>query len=75
VAAKLRHLLEFLDELRRRRPDADVSVLQEWYEEHWDAAEDVTRAKVEKHIKNTYLKSVQPPVGVMPALKAWMELS
>jgi hypothetical protein len=33
------------------------------------------RAKVEKHIKNTYLKSVQAPVGVRPALKAWMELS
>jgi len=26
-------------------------------------------------IKNTYLKSLQAPVGVKPALKAWMELS
>ena len=33
------------------------------------------RAKVERHIRNTYLKSVQAPVGVKPALKAWMELS
>ena len=33
------------------------------------------RAKVEKHIKNTYLKQVQAPVGVKPILKAWMELS
>ena len=33
------------------------------------------RAKVEKHIKNTYLKQVQAPVGVKPLLKAWMELS
>ena len=33
------------------------------------------RAKVEKHIKNTYLKQVQAPIGVKPALKAWMELS
>jgi len=33
------------------------------------------RAKVDKHIKNTYLKSVQAPVGVKPILKAWMELS
>jgi superfamily II DNA or RNA helicase len=33
------------------------------------------RAKAEKHIKNTYLKSVQAPVGVRPVLKAWMELS
>jgi superfamily II DNA or RNA helicase len=33
------------------------------------------RGKVEKHIKNTYLKSVQAPVGVKPVLKAWMELN
>jgi HKD family nuclease/superfamily II DNA or RNA helicase len=33
------------------------------------------RAKVEKHIKNTYLKQVQAPIGVKPALRAWMELS
>ncbi len=33
------------------------------------------RAKVERHIKSTYLKSVQAPLGVKPALKAWMELS
>jgi superfamily II DNA/RNA helicase len=33
------------------------------------------RAKVEKHIKNTYLKQVQAPIGVKPLLKAWMELS
>ena len=33
------------------------------------------RAKVEKHIKNTYLKRVDAPVGVKPALKCWMELN
>ena len=33
------------------------------------------RAKVEKHIKNTYLKKVQAPIGVKPTLKAWMEIS
>ncbi len=33
------------------------------------------RAKIEKHIKNTYLKKLQAPVGVKPALKAWMELN
>ena len=33
------------------------------------------RLEIEKHIKNTYLKSVQAPVGVAPVLKAWMELS
>jgi hypothetical protein len=33
------------------------------------------RGKVEKHIKNTYLKQVQAPMGVKPRLKAWMELS
>jgi hypothetical protein len=33
------------------------------------------RAKVEIHIKNTYLKSIQAPIGVRPVLKAWMELN
>jgi len=33
------------------------------------------RKKVEKHIKNTYMKRVQAPVGIQPKLKAWMELS
>jgi superfamily II DNA/RNA helicase len=33
------------------------------------------RKKVEKHIKNTYLKSVQAPAGVKARLKAWMEIS
>lgn len=33
------------------------------------------RKKIEKHIKNTYLKKVQAPIGIKPILKAWMELS
>ena len=33
------------------------------------------RLKVEKHIKNTYLKQVQAPLGVKPVLKCWMELN
>ena len=33
------------------------------------------RVKVEKHIKNTYLKQVQAPIGVRSVLRAWMELS
>ena len=33
------------------------------------------RREIEKHIKNTYLKQVQAPVGVRATLKAWMELS
>lgn len=33
------------------------------------------RAKVEAHIKNTYLKRVDAPVGVKPSLKCWMELN
>jgi superfamily II DNA or RNA helicase len=33
------------------------------------------RLKVEKHIKNTYLRQVQAPVGVKPSLKCWMEVS
>jgi superfamily II DNA or RNA helicase len=33
------------------------------------------RAKVLKHIKDTYLKRVDAPVGVKPALKCWMEIN
>jgi superfamily II DNA/RNA helicase len=33
------------------------------------------RAKLEKHIKNTYLKRVDAPVGVTPTLRCWMELN
>ena len=33
------------------------------------------RTGVERHIKNTYLKQVQAPMGVKPVLKAWMELT
>lgn len=33
------------------------------------------RGKVEKHIKNNYLRKVQAPVGVKASLKAWMEIS
>lgn len=32
------------------------------------------RAKVERHIKNSYFKKVQAPAGVKAVLKAWMEL-
>lgn len=33
------------------------------------------RALIEKHIKDTYLKRVQAPVGVKPVLRCWMELN
>jgi superfamily II DNA or RNA helicase/HKD family nuclease len=33
------------------------------------------RTNVLQHIKNTYLKRVQAPVGVKPLLKTWMELN
>jgi hypothetical protein len=33
------------------------------------------RKQIEKHIKNTYLKRVDAPVGVKPRLRCWMELN
>ena len=33
------------------------------------------RKKVEKYIKNSYLKRVDAPLGVKPILKCWMELN
>ncbi|HFD87707.1 MAG TPA: helicase [Gammaproteobacteria bacterium] len=32
------------------------------------------RNKIDKFIKNTYLKKVQAPIGVKPTLRVWMEL-
>ena len=33
------------------------------------------RKRIEKHIKNSYLKRVDAPVGVKPRLRCWMELT
>ena len=33
------------------------------------------RKKIEKHIKNTYLKRIDAPVNVKPLLKSWMEIN
>ena len=33
------------------------------------------RASILKHIKDTYLKRVDAPVGVKPKLKCWMEIN
>ena len=33
------------------------------------------RKRVKKHIKNSYLKRVDAPVGVKPRLHCWMELN
>jgi len=33
------------------------------------------RQKMENHIKNSYFKKVQAPIGIKATLKAWMELS
>jgi superfamily II DNA or RNA helicase len=32
-------------------------------------------AHIERHIRNTYLKKVQAPVGVKPILRAWLEIA
>jgi SNF2 family DNA or RNA helicase len=33
------------------------------------------RKKLDKHVKNTYLRKVQAPAGVKPVLRTWMELN
>ena len=33
------------------------------------------RKRIEKHIKNSYLKRVDAPVGIKPRLRCWMELN
>jgi hypothetical protein len=49
-------------------------------EDDFEALKDFTRAyegttTPMEHIKNTYLRQVQAPMGLRPKLKAWMELS
>jgi superfamily II DNA or RNA helicase len=61
--------VDALANLIRSTPDTprDVEIPQPMLAE--------ARKSVEKHIKNTYLKSAQAPVGVKPVLKCWMELN
>ena len=70
--------------------DAETGKISEVLEETWTAVrcamdteriieQGVTklapaRKAIEKHIKNTYLKDIQAPVGAKPQLVAWMEI-
>ena len=71
--------------------DADTGKITELPENTWTAVrcsadtervveQSVTklspaRKAIEKHIKNTYLKDTQAPIGAKPTLLAWMEIS
>jgi superfamily II DNA or RNA helicase len=71
--------------------DAETGKISEVLEETWTAVrcsqdtkrvvqQGVTklasaRKAIEKHIKNTYLKDIQAPIGAKPTLVAWMEIS
>ena len=56
-------------ELIRCQPDTERRCEMEQ-----PALSDICR-NIEKHIKNSYLKKVQAPIGIKPVLKAWMELN
>jgi hypothetical protein len=82
---------EQTNEVRWYFYDAETEKVTETLEETWTAArcskgtkrivqKGVTalapaRKAIEKHIKNTYLKDVQAPIGAKPVLLAWMEIS
>ncbi len=71
--------------------DAETGKISEVPEETWTAVrcsqdtkrviqQGVTklakpRKAIEKHIKNTFLKDIQAPIGAKPTLLAWMEIS
>lgn len=71
--------------------DAESEKITELLEDTWSAvrcskdtkrvvekgvtALSTARKAIEKHIKNTYLKDVQAPIGAKPVLLAWMEIS
>ena len=35
----------------------------------------LARKAIERHIKNTYLRDIQAPIGAKPTLVAWMEIN
>ena len=71
--------------------DAEVNKISEVLEGTWTAircSQDTERVvkqgvaklgparkAIEKHIRNTYLKDIQAPIGAKPTLLAWMEIS
>ena len=63
--------LEFSISSCSRAPRANEKHGQDYY----FITETEFRKKIEKHIKNTYLRELQAPAGVKPTLKAWMELN
>ena len=82
---------EHTSEVRWYFWDAETQKVSELLEDTWTAVrcnkdtkrivkQGVTklapaRKAIEKHIKNTYLKDAQAPIGAKPILLAWMELS
>jgi len=70
--------------------DAETEKISEVLEETWTAVrcsqdtkrtvkQGVTkltpaRKAIERHIKNTYLRDIQAPIGAKPQLVAWMEI-
>ncbi len=74
------YLLRLTDEQLIEEPSAIIEIIRSLAEtpRHCSIAQTTLaaiRATVEKHIKNTWLKRMQAPVGVKPILKAWMELN
>jgi len=71
--------------------DAETEKISEVLEETWTAVrcsgntkrvvkQGVTklapaRKAIERHVKNTYLRDIQAPIGAKPTLVAWMEIS
>jgi hypothetical protein len=82
---------EMTNEVRWYFWDAQTQKVTETLEETWTAVrcgketkknieKGVTglasaRKAIEKHIKNTYLKDVQAPIGAKPTLITWMEIN
>jgi hypothetical protein len=67
--ASIREDAQGIVEIIRTRPDEERRCV-----ENKPTLSEIRR-KVEKHIKNTYLRRVQAPVGVGPTLVVWMELN
>lgn len=74
------YLYDFSSEIIAEGPEEIINLIRSTsqtprYRSLSDEVLSNSRQNIEKHIKNTYLKKVQAPIGVKATLKAWMELS
>ena len=65
---------EVLDNTEQIWPEIRCGVKTPRHAESGQGGLGNTRKKIERFIRNTYLRSIQAPIGAKPKLLAWMEV-